>query len=144
MVFAPSLANLKAAVSQATTLWGGIYQPLFEPSDARTLRWKAGRYGVDVVHALDNAMDDMPQEELDGYRWRGSGDWGPLAAAADYPNSRLLGPESFADQWSAHDPVLPSWDAEDPLDLLFRVWFGSYDNGQQQAVNLKRAFAASS
>jgi hypothetical protein len=144
MVFAPSLTHLKAVVSQATTLWAGMYQPFLAPADATSLRSKAGRYGVDILHGLDGAFAAISDAELDGFRWRGSDDWGPLAPAKDFTNSRLLGPESFADDWPASESVLPDWNADDPLDSLFRVWFGHYDNSQEQAANLRLDFASRS
>jgi hypothetical protein len=144
IVFAPSLDTLRLAVDQATTLWAGIYQPFLAGCDAKTLRWTAGRMGVDVVHALDGALAAIPPGELEGYSWRGSGEWSPLGPARDFSNSRLLGPEIFADQWPVERSVMPSWQLDDPLDPLFRLWFGSYADDSAQAANLRQAFVVRS
>ena len=143
MVFEPSLEVLRQAVKQATLLWGGMYQPFFKPSDLEQFPRVAGGLGVDVLWALDRASESEQAAELAGYRWRGRNEWGPLGPARDFINSRLLGPERLLDA-SAHDNwVLPRWESGDPLDDVFRIWFGSYE-GSDQGINLERDFAARS
>ena len=142
MVFGASLDVLRLAVEQATLLWGGLYQPFFEPSDERLTRVAAG-LGVDVLWALDHSSVSEHVAELDGYRWRGRNEWSPLAPAKDFISPRLLGPERLLDD-SAHDDwTLPRWEAGDPLEDVFRVWFGSY-GASPQGVNLEQAFSARS
>ena len=136
MVFEPSLEVLRQAVKQATLLWGGMYQPFFKPSDLEQFPRVAGGLGVDVLWALDRASESERAAELAGYRWRGRNEWGPLGPARDFINSRLLGPERLLDA-SAHDNwVLPRWESGDPLDDVFRIWFGSYE-GSDQGINLE-------
>jgi hypothetical protein len=143
MVFEPSLEVLRQAVEQATLLWGGVYQPFFEPSDLEQLKRAAAGLGVDVLWALDHAFASEQAAELPGYRWRGRNEWSPLASAKDYMSPRLLGPERFLDA-SAHDNwVLPRWESADPLDDVFRIWFGSSE-ASDQGVNLEQDFAARS
>jgi len=66
---------------------------------------------------------------------------GPLAPAQDYINHRLLGPERLLDELPRDSWVLPDWAADDPLDDLFRVWFGAYGTSAQ-GVSLEKQFAA--
>ena len=98
---------------------------------------------MDVLWVLDRASESEQAAELAGYRWRGRNEWGPLGLARDFINSRLLGPERLLDA-SAHDNwVLPRWESGDPLDDIFRIWFGSYE-ASDQGINLERDFAARS
>jgi len=66
---------------------------------------------------------------------------GGLAPAQDYINHRLLGPERLLDELPRDSWVLPGWAADDPLDDLFRVWFGAYGTSAQ-GVSLEKQFAA--
>jgi len=99
------------------------------------------RLGVDVLLALDRAGASEEAAALDGYQWQGGDGWGPLAPAQDYINHRLLGPERLLDELPRDSWVLPDWAAEDPLDDLFRVWFGAYGTSAQ-GVSLEKQFAA--
>ncbi len=97
--------------------------------------------GVDVLLAFDGAAASEEAAALDGYQWQGRGEWGPLAPARDYINYRLLGPERLLDDLPPDSWVLPDWTAGDPLDGLFRVWFGAYGTSDQ-GVSLGKQFAA--
>jgi hypothetical protein len=143
MVFKPSLDVFRLGTAQATLLWGGLYQPFFDPSDISRLVQTAARLGVDVLWALDNESASQQAAELDGYCWRGRDDWSPLAPAKDYMSFRLLGPERLLDEVPHDAWVLPDWDAEDPLADLFSAWFGSYD-ASDQGIHLARDFAVRS
>jgi hypothetical protein len=55
----------------------------------------------------------------------------------------LLGPERLLDDLPRDSWVLPDWTASDPLDGLFRVWFGAYGTSDQ-AVSLWKQFTARS
>ena len=57
------------------------------------------------------------------------------AAAGCWGRERLLD-DLPRDSW-----VLPGWPAGDPLDGLFRVWFGAYGTSAQ-GVSLEKQFAA--
>jgi hypothetical protein len=143
MVFEPSLEILRQAVEQATLLWGGKYQPFFKPNDLEQFPRMAAGLGVDVLWALDRASASDQAAELIGYRWRGRNEWGPLGAARNFISSRLLGPERLLDSTVHDNWVLPRWESGDPLDDVFRIWFGSY-GASDQGINLERDFAARS
>ena len=127
MVFEPSLDVVNVAVGHATSLWGGLYQPFLDPRDLDRLSWAAAGLGVDVLWALDEKPASAQAAELAGYRWRGRGEWGPLAPPKDYLSSRLLGPGPLFEDAGHEGWKLPSWAADDPLAALFTVWFGSYE-----------------
>lgn len=143
LVFEPSITVLRLAVEQATLLWGGLYQPFYRPSDIREFKSLPARLGVDVLWPVDDSLASRQASEVDGYRWRGREEFGPLSSAKEYGNYRLLGPERFLDDSNHEDWVLPRWDTEDPLEDVFRVWFGSYDSSDQ-ALRLESDFAARS
>jgi hypothetical protein len=140
LVFEPSAEMLRLAVEQATSLWGGQYQPFFRPGDLDRIERVSRRLGVDVLLALDRAGGSEEAAALDGYQWQGREGWGPLAPAQDYINHRLLGPERLLDELPRDSWVLPDWAADDPLNDLFRVWFGPYGTSAQ-GVNLEKQFA---
>jgi hypothetical protein len=131
MVFEPSLDVLRQAVSEATLLWGGVYQPIFNGSDPDQVKRAAAGLGVDVLWALDHASSSKQVARLVGYQWHGDNDWSPLAPAKDYTSPRLLGPERMLHAASDANWVLPLWEPEDPLDNLYRVLFGVYDESPQ-------------
>ena len=141
LVFEPSAEMLRLAVEQATLLWGGQYQPFFRPGDLERIERVSRRLGVDVLLALDRAVASEEAAALDGYQWQGREAWGPLAPAQDYISHRLLGPERLLDELPRDSWVLPDWAADDPLDDLFRVWFGAYGTSAQ-GVSLEKQFAA--
>jgi hypothetical protein len=141
LVFEPSAEMLRLAVEQATLLWGGQYQPFFRPGDLDRIERVSRRLGVDVLLALDRAVASEEAVALDGYQWQGRDGWGPLAPGQDYINNRLLGPERLLDELPRDSWVLPDWTADDPLDDLFRVWFGAYGTSAQ-GVSLEKQFAA--
>ena len=132
---------LRLAVKQATLLWGGQYQPFFHPGDLARIERVSRRLGVDVLLALDRAAASTEAAALDGYQWQGRDGWGPLAPAQDYINHRLLGPERLLDELPREYVVHPDWAADDPLDELFRVWFGAYGTSAQ-GVSLEKQFTA--
>jgi len=141
LVFEPSAEMLRFAVEQATLLWGGQYQPFFRPGDLKRIEAVSRALGVDVLLALDRAGASGEAVALDGYQWQGREEMGPLAPARDYINYRLLGPERLLDELPRESWVLPDWAAGDPLDGLFRIWFGSYGTSDQ-GVSLGKRFAA--
>jgi hypothetical protein len=141
LVFEPSAEVLQLAVEQATLLWGGQYQPFFRPGDLDRIERVSRRLEVDVLLALDLAGASEDAAALDGYQWQGREGWGPLAPAQDYISHRLLGPERLLDELPRDSWVLPDWAADDPLDDLFRVWFGAYGTSAQ-GVSLEKQFAA--
>ena len=141
LVFEPSAEMLRLAVEQATLLWGGQYQPFFRPGDLERIERVSRGLGVDVLLALDRAGASEEAAALDGYRWQGREAWGPLAPAQDYISHRLLGPERLLNEPPRDSWVLPGWAADDPLDDLFRVWFGAYGTSAQ-GVSLEKQFAA--
>lgn len=143
MIFEPSLEALRLSTEHATLLWGGIYQPFLDPADAERLRWEATRLGVDVLWAVDRSATSAEAATLTGFRWRGQGEWSPLAPARDYPSPRLLGPEFLFDN-AGHDAwTLPRWEADDPLSDMFSVWFGLHGTSEQ-GINLENWFGARS
>lgn len=149
-VFDPSAETLRLAVEQATLLWGGQYQPFLQPGDAGFLEETARALGIDVLLSLDGSAASQKAAALDGFHWSGRERWGALAQAQDYTSRRLLGPERLLDGLSRDFRVLPEWAADDPLDDLFRVWFGTYGTSPQGtglhgqfAVGAKRVVIAS-
>jgi len=52
VVFEPSLQVVRLAVEQAISLWGGLYQPFFHPSDIERLSWTAAGLEVDVLASV--------------------------------------------------------------------------------------------
>ena len=140
MVFEPSADMLRFAVEQAALLWSGRYQPFFRPGDLEQIERVARALGVDALVALDRAAGSEQAAELDGYQWQGREGWGPLAPAQDYINHRLLGPERVLDEL-ARSWVLPAWTEDDPLNGLFRVWFGAHGTSDQ-GTSLRERFAA--
>ena len=143
LVFEPSMEMLRSAVEQMTLLWGGQYQPFFHPGDLELIERVSRGLGVDVLLAFDRAAACEATAALDGYQWQGREEFGPLAPARDYINYRLLGPERLLDDLPRDPWVLPDWTASDPLDGLFRVWFGAYATSDQ-AVALSKQFTARS
>jgi hypothetical protein len=143
LVFEPSTEMLRSAVEQVTLLWGGQYQPFFHPGDLEQIERVSRGLGVDVLLAFDRAAASEAAAALDGYQWQGRDEWGPLAPVRDYINHRLLGPERLLDDLPRDPWVLPDWTASDPLDGMFRVWFGVYGT-TDQAVALQKQFRARS
>lgn len=140
LVFEPSAEILRLAVEEATTLWGGQYQPFFRPGDLDQIARLSRRLGLDVLLAFDRTGASEEAAALDGFHWQGREGWGPLAPAQDYINHRLLGPERVLDELPGDPRVLPDWAADDPLADLFQVWFGLYGTSPQ-GVSLKEQFA---
>ena len=141
LVFEPSVDMLRFAVEQATLLWGGRYQPFFCPGDLGRTERVSRRLGVDVLAALEGAAACEEVAALDGYQWQGRAEWGPLAPAQDYTSRRLLGPERLIADLPRDAWVLPGWAADDPLNDLFGVWFGTYGTSAQ-GLSLEHQFAA--
>lgn len=139
LIFESSADMLRFAVEQATLLWGGQFQPIFQPRDIGWIEETSRVLGVDVLLALDRAAASERAAALDGFRWLGYEDWGPLAPARDYANHRLLGPERLLDHLPRDSRVLPEWADDDPLDNLFRVWFGTYRTSVQ-GIGLRNRF----
>lgn len=125
LVFEPSVDMLRLAIEQATSMWGGQYQPFFRPGDLDRIEALSRALSIDVLHALDQAEASEQAAALDGYRWLGGKEWGPLAPAQDYINHRLLGPERLLDALPQDSWVLPDWSPGDPLDDLFHARRGS-------------------
>jgi len=96
---------------------------------------------VDVLLALDRSPASEQAGALDGFRWMGREGWGALAPAQDHISHRLLGPEQLLDDLPQHNRVLPEWGSGDPLDALFRVWFGAHGTSPQ-CISLHGLFAA--
>jgi hypothetical protein len=140
LVFVPSADLLRFAVEQATLLWGGQYQPFFRPGDLGRIERVSRRLGVDALLALDHAADSGRAAALDGYQWQRYEGWGPLAPAQSGFSHRLLGPERLLAEHPREGWALPDWAADDPLDGLFRVWFGAYGTSAQGA-SLEKQFA---
>jgi hypothetical protein len=132
---------LRLAVEQATLLWGGLYQPIFRPGDAGWIEEVSRSLAVDVLLSLDQAPASEQAADLDGFRWQGHAEWGPLSPAKDYVNHRLLGLERLLGGFPGDSWCLPEWAADDPLNDLFHVWFGAYGTSAQ-GVNLQSQFAA--
>lgn len=144
LVFEPSAEMLRLAVEQAILLWGGQYQPFFRPGDLDRIERVSRRLGVDVLLALDRAGVSEEAAALDGYQWQGRDGWGPLAPAREHIKHRLLGPERLLDELPRDSWVLPDWAPDDPLDDLFRVWFGAYGTSAQcvSLQNLQKQLGA--
>lgn len=142
-MFEPSIDVLHQAVSEATLLWGGVYQPIFNGSDPEQIKRSASDLGVDVMWALDNASSSKQVAKLAGYQWHGDNEWSPLAPAKDYMSPRLLGPERMLNSASGANWVLPIWESNDPLDDFYRICFGEYDESPQ-GTSLKQDFAVRS
>lgn len=94
-------------MEQATSLWGGQYQPFFRPGDLGLIEEVSRQLGVDVLLALDGAAASERAAALDGFQWQGREGRGPLAPAKDYINHRLLGPECVLDDSPQGNWVLP-------------------------------------
>ncbi|MGH3852080.1 MAG: hypothetical protein ACRDR6_01000 [Pseudonocardiaceae bacterium] len=135
MAFEATKDYLQAAVEHATSVWGGLHDP-FLCGDTELARQRADSLAVDVVWALDNAPASTQLAELLGYRWRGRGEWGPLAPTKEYFNTRLISPVFLFPEADHSAWALPVWDSSDPLCRLFTVWFGVYgDSGDEQLRN---------
>lgn len=141
LVFEPTVDMLRVAVEQVVSLWGGRYQPFFDPADLGQVETLARALGVDVLLALDRAPASELAAKLDGFQWQGREQWGPLTPAEDYTNHRLIGPERLLDDLSQESWVRPSWVVDDPLSDFFRIWFGTYGTSAQD-LNLEKQFNA--
>jgi hypothetical protein len=127
LLVAAEADELLNAVQCATSSWGGIYTPFLNPDDLEDTMQSAEVLGVD---ALVGGSDDPGVQDMlitPGYRWMSAPPFGPYDPPNDYRPSRLLTADMLLGLLgSEHDLVHHTWAETDPLDLLFRVWFGTY------------------
>ena len=140
IVFEPALQVLRSTAVQATSVWGGCYQLMLDPARLDQLPAIASGLGIDVLWAMDVAALSRQAAELAGYRWRGLGEFGPLAPSKEYNFARLVGPEGILAAAEGNEWTLPRWMEDDPLDAMFSAWFGTY-GADDYGVALEQQFS---
>ena len=135
MAFEPDLDRLRRAVQKLTGTWGGVFSPLLDASMVdESLRW-AHALSIDAIVALDDSEGATTLASTPGFEWQGRGVWSPYLDQPCGPlRRRLLGPD-----WMLVDAPPPPllnlhWVPTDPLDTLFRVWFGEIGDGEHNAT----------
>ena len=114
-----------------TSVWGGIYMPIFDAkATPDETRHRAEWLGVDSIYC------ETPPEELKaltheaGFSWRGTGQFGPFRVSESLTTGLLR-----SDQLSgAFDGlVIPSWAEDDPHALYFTALWGAPPSADQLA-----------
>lgn len=114
---------LLKAVGLATTVWGGLYYPMFRSGEAHLER-ALEEGAIDVVHAIDRA--DESNDLGPGFQWRGRGDFGPFAPPRDTFATRLLGHHLLERHGSSALAPMVTWRDDERLHDLFCIWFGRF------------------
>ena len=122
---APTLDNVRQAVSTATSAWGGVYFPIVDIEiGKKDTRWFE-QLSIDVLWSLvaDGAASDMAKQT--GFRWAGGSPYGPFDPPQDGLTTRLLESGHLKSPQGAAF-ALANWSDDDPLAALFAVWFGDF------------------
>jgi hypothetical protein len=120
---ARELAEVRAAISNLTEAWGGVYMPILDVRQSfKDVDLQARIFDVDAVHLEGTEGDLVDELRRTGWLWGGRGDFGPFASEDGFRTGVLPARVVDLDQEST---VLPEWDATDDLDLLFTALFGS-------------------
>ena len=140
LVVSEDVGVVRRAVHHCTSTWGGIYHIMVGADKPDAALDLARRTSVDIIYAVNPAGESLAAET--GFKWRGRGEWGPFSEPKEYLSSRLLGPEICLEH-QRDRRVLPRWDSDDPLSLLYAAWFGQYGS-EDYETTLATKFAAES
>jgi hypothetical protein len=127
MTVKPSVANVCDAATAATSAWGGIYFPIIDIDRSSDHVKHLEELSVDAVwplkqHPLANELAKQP-----GFRWHTIGSsLGPFDFPGGAWGSGLLGSDWLLEQTRTPITVV-EWSNDDPLNGLYRVWFGCFD-----------------
>lgn len=119
--------ELIRAAQCATSTWGGVYTPFLDPGDRDNALRRADALSVDAIYAATDDPSVRGITTTPGYQWVSRSPFGPYDEPNEYRPSRLLAANTLLGS-IGHDRQLihHSWDPNDPLALLFTVWFGAY------------------
>jgi hypothetical protein len=146
LVLKPTLDAIRSAAAFASRTWGGKYFPFLSPADERESRRLAIAFGVDVLRPIDEDPDSATLAKTTGFRWLGLlDDDDPTGPGKEQMDSTLRkwiadwlpGPDWLPDypieHRRQHDFVAPIWEPDDPLAMLFAVWFGVHARSDREA-----------
>lgn len=122
-----SSAEVREAIMNLSSVWGGRSMPIFDKNMAITELEKLGEiFGVDSLYAdtTEGALDDFLK--MPGWAWQGRAQWGPFGSEEDGTFRKgLLRLRELLDPSSKL--VLPGWSADNPADLAFAAIWGLPD-----------------
>lgn len=114
-----------------TSVWGGIYMPIFDvKATPDEIRQRAEWLDVDSLYC-ENPSEELKALTLEaGLAWRGTGRFGPFRLAESVTTGLLR-----SDQLSgAFDGlVIPSWAEDDPHGLFYAALWGAPLSAEQLA-----------
>jgi hypothetical protein len=137
LVIDPSSINsLMRAIERATSFWGGVYYPIFDPSNGATIVVRqAEAFDVDCLVAVGDDPSATALTETPGFQWQnpmGSAlGHGALARGAGTHSEHPM-PASALYEWyrANRHPYRPAsmvtWDRDDERDHLLTAWFGRF------------------
>ncbi|MEO3858287.1 hypothetical protein [Acrocarpospora sp. B8E8] len=133
-----SVTEVRDVIGDLSCVWGGRYMPIFDVGAPTDELERLGRqYDVDSLYA---DAHDGPVGELlrkPGWMWRGGGSWGPFGEEEGI-RMGLLPVRSFIDV--STDFVQPTWNRDDPADLVLAAIWGLGDRlGQPLSPTLDDA-----
>lgn len=118
-----SAEAVRGAILSLSSVWGGQYMPIFDTGTPREqLKRLGSQFDIDSLYA------DDPEEALSellrspGWVWGGGAQWGPFREDDGNFRTGLLPVRAFVD--ASTDLVQPTWDPDDPLDLVFAATWG--------------------
>lgn len=121
-----SPTEVREAIMNLSSVWGGRSMPIFDKSIATTELESLGEmFGVDSLYA---DITEGPLAEflrMPGWAWQGRGRWGPFGNEDDTFRKGLLPIRELLDPSSKL--VLPGWSADNPADLAFAAMWGLPD-----------------
>jgi len=131
-----SRQDLTRAVELCTAAWGGLLNPLLPASSHDVARRLAEYFDVDVVASLN--ADDAGELWRD-YRWHQVGERdGPFGYSESesfpmhvLPMDVVL---SMRDSLAESRGIVPTWNDNDELSLLYTVLFGRYGDADREAA----------
>jgi hypothetical protein len=119
--------ELVRGVEWATSSWGGLYTPMFDPGDRDQALRGAAALEVDALYPVGDEHAAEQIASTPGYQWIDRPPFGPYAESSEYRSSHLLTADMFLGAAGRdHGLVRHRWASTDPLHLLFTAWFGAY------------------
>lgn len=127
LVNTKSHAEVREAIANLSSVWGGRSMPIFDKETPIAELEKLGEmFGVDSLYA---DITEGPMAEFlrkPGWVWQGRAQWGPFGSEEGGTFRKgLLPVKELLDE--SRRLVLPSWSTLDPADLAFAAMWGLPD-----------------
>jgi hypothetical protein len=125
LVDTKSAAEVRAAIADMSSVWGGYHMPIFDKNHSIEQLKQLGRlYDVDSLYA-EAAEGDLGEFlRSGGWAWGYGGPWGPFRDDASYRKGLLLHRSLRSGHPSA---ITVTWAHDEELDLFHAATFGLSD-----------------